>query len=147
MFDVDPVETGLDSGMLMYRLVANDFPSMPECSIRAFMTWVEGLSKKYGDTAMAQTNDTKQEGRGESALLWVPQKDTIMQKNIPLNHVETQTYPIGEADKDEQKTSSCRSITAWDSVKWEIITFWLLVVSESHAKSFSRICFRLLVLT
>ena len=41
MFDVDPVETGLDSGMLMCRLVANDFPSMPECSIRAFMTWVE----------------------------------------------------------------------------------------------------------
>lgn len=103
MFDVDPVETGLDSGMLMCRLVANDFPSMPECSIRAFMTWVESLSKKYGDTAMAQTNDTKQEGRGESTLLWVPQKDTIMQKNIPLNHVETQTYPIGEADKDEQK--------------------------------------------
>lgn len=26
-----------------------------------------------------------------------------MQKNIPLNHVETQTYPIGKADKDEQK--------------------------------------------
>ena len=26
-----------------------------------------------------------------------------MQKNIPLNHAETQTYPIGKADKDEQK--------------------------------------------
>lgn len=26
-----------------------------------------------------------------------------MQKNIPLNHVETQTYPIGKADKDGQK--------------------------------------------
>ena len=28
-----------------------------------------------------------------------------MQKNIPLNHAETQTYPIGKADKDEQKNS------------------------------------------
>ena len=26
-----------------------------------------------------------------------------MQKNIPLNHVEAQIYPIGKADKDEQK--------------------------------------------
>ena len=46
MFDVNPAETDADSGMLMCRLVANDFPSMPECSIRAFMTWVESLQKK-----------------------------------------------------------------------------------------------------
>lgn len=39
----------------------------------------------------------------EPILLWVPQKDTIMQKNISLNHVEKQTYPIGKADIDEQK--------------------------------------------
>lgn len=43
MFGVDPVETDPDSGISMCRLVANDFPSMPECSIRAFMAWMEGL--------------------------------------------------------------------------------------------------------
>lgn len=43
MFNVDPVGTDLDNGISMCRLVANDFPSMPECSIRAFMTWMETL--------------------------------------------------------------------------------------------------------
>lgn len=43
MFGVDPVETDPDSGISMCRLVTNDFPSMPECSIRAFMAWMEGL--------------------------------------------------------------------------------------------------------
>ena len=103
MFDVDHAETDPDSGISMRRLVANDFSSMPECGIPAFMAWVANLSEKHSETAMVRTNDTKQERRMELTLLRVPQKETIMRKNISLNHAKTQTYPIGKADMDKQK--------------------------------------------
>ena len=103
MFDVDHAETDPDSGISMCRLVANDFSSMPECGIPAFMAWVANLSERHGETAMVRTNDTKQERRMELTLLRVPQKETIMRKNISLNHAKTQTYPIGKADMDKQK--------------------------------------------
>ena len=103
MFDVDHAETDPDSGISMCRLVANDFSSMPECGIPAFMAWAANLSEKHSETAMVRTNDTKQERRMELTLLRVPQKETIMRKNISLNHAKTQTYPIGEADMDKQK--------------------------------------------
>ena len=103
MFDVDHAETDPDSGISMCRLVANDFSSMPECGIPAFMAWVANLSEKHSETAMVRTNDTKQERRMELTLLRVPQKETIMRKNISLNHAKTQTYPIGKADMDKQK--------------------------------------------
>ena len=103
MFDVDHAETDPDSGISMCRLVANDFPSMPECGIPAFMALVANLSEKHSETAMVRTNDTKQERRMELTLLRVPQKETIMRKNISLNHAKTQTYPIGKADMDKQK--------------------------------------------
>lgn len=103
MFDVDHAETDPDSGISMCRLVANDFPSMPECGIPAFMALVANLSEKHSETAMVRTNDTKQERRMELTLLRVPQKETIMRKNISLNQAKTQTYPIGKADMDKQK--------------------------------------------
>ena len=103
MFDVDHAETDPDSGISMCRLVANDFSSMPECGIPAFMALVANLSEKHSETAMVRTNDTKQERRMELTLLRVPQKETIMRKNISLNHAKTQTYPIGKADMDKQK--------------------------------------------
>ena len=103
MFDVDHAETDPDSGISMCRLVANDFSSMPECGIPAFMAWVVNLSEKHSETAMVRTSDAKQERRMELTLLRVPQKETIMRKNISLNHAKTQTYPIGKADMDQQK--------------------------------------------
>ena len=47
MFDVDHAETDPDSGISMCRLVANDFPSMPECGIPAFMALVADLSEEH----------------------------------------------------------------------------------------------------
>lgn len=74
MFDVDHAETDPDSGISMCRLVANDFSSMPECGIPAFMAWVVNLSEKHSETAMVRTSDAKQERRMELTLLRVPQK-------------------------------------------------------------------------